>query len=92
MHEVIPVTILVRMETALPVARGFLTVQDIETGTTKSLDISTARAAPLPYLTLLKKLHIDHIALSTDEGEEIWIKKISEFFDRRIRRGGRRRR
>ncbi|MDQ1273037.1 MAG: hypothetical protein QG591_1667 [Planctomycetota bacterium] len=92
MHEVIPVTILDRMETALPVARGFLTAQDIETGTTKSLDISTARTTPLPYLTLLKKLHIDHIALSTDEGEEIWIKKISEFFDRRIRRGGRRRR
>lgn len=92
LHEVIPIVISDRMESSLPDARGFLSVQDIETGTTKSLDISTALGESLPYLTLFKKLNIDHLTLSTDENEETWIKKISEFFDRRIRRGGRRRR
>lgn len=91
-HEVIPVIVSDRTETALPYARGFLTVQDMETGIIKPLDLSTAREGALPCLTLLRKLHIDHISLFTDEDEEIWIKKISEFFDRRIRRGGRRRR
>jgi len=80
------------METDLPEARGFLTVQDIETGMIKSLDISTTLKKTKPYLALLRKLNIDHLALSNEEDEEIWIKKISEFFDRRIRRGERRRR
>ncbi|MEK6634892.1 MAG: hypothetical protein AABY38_00915, partial [Planctomycetota bacterium] len=81
-----------RMEMNLPEARGFLTVQDIETDTIKSLDISTTLKKTKPYLALLRKLNIDHLALSTEEDEEICVKKISEFFDRRIRRGGRRRR
>ncbi|MBE7446925.1 MAG: DUF58 domain-containing protein [Planctomycetia bacterium] len=92
LHEVIPIIISDRMETTLPYARGFLTTRDIETGDVKSPDILTAWKKPLPYLTLLRKLHIDHVTLLTDEGEEIWTKRISEFFDRRIRRGGRRRR
>jgi len=92
LHEVVPIIISDRMETNLPDARGFLTVQDIESGMVKSLDIPTAREASLPYLALFRKLNIDHLAISTEEDEEIWIKKISEFFDRRIRRGGRRRR
>jgi len=92
LHEVIPVVISDRREIKLPDARGFLTVQDIETGTVKSLDISTALEPSLAYPALFRKLNIDHLALSTGEDEEAWIKKISEFFDRRIRRGGRRRR
>lgn len=91
-HEVVPVIIADRAETALPYARGFLTVQDMETGMIKPLDLATAQEGSLPCLALLKKLSIDHISLFTDEDEEMWIKKISEFFDRRIRRGGRRRR
>lgn len=91
-HEVIPVIVSDRMETTLPYARGFLTVQDMETGAIKPLDISTAQENFLPYMTLLRKLNIDPISLFTDEDEELWVKKISEFFDRRIRRGGRRRR
>jgi len=92
LHEVIPIIISDKMETELPEARGFLTVQDIETGTIKSLDIITTLRKTKPYLALLRKLNIDHLALSNEEDEEIWIKKISEFFDRRIRRGERRRR
>ncbi len=92
LHEVIPVIISDRMEASLPAARGFLTTQDMETGMQKTLDISAAFEESLPSLTLFKKLNIDHLALSTEEGEEVWIKKISEFFDRRIRRGRRRRR
>ena len=92
LHEVIPIVISDRTEMNLPEARGFLTVQDIETGTIKSLDISTTLKKTKPYLALLRKLNIDHLALSNEEDEEIWIKKISEFFDRRIRRGERRRR
>ena len=92
LHEVIPIIISDKMETDLPEARGFLTVQDIETGMIKSLDISTTLKKTKPYLALLRKLNIDHLALSNEEDEEIWIKKISEFFDRRIRRGERRRR
>ncbi len=92
LHEVVPIIISDRMEATVPYAKGFLTVQDIETGVMKSLDISTALEESLPYLALLRKLNIDHLAISTDEDEEMWVKKISEFFDRRIRRGGRRRR
>ncbi|OQZ00981.1 MAG: hypothetical protein B6D35_04490 [Candidatus Brocadia sp. UTAMX2] len=91
-HEIVPVIISDRRENALPYARGFLTVQDMETGMIKPLGIATAQEGFLPCLTLLKKLNIDYISLFTDEDEEVWIKKISEFFDRRIRRGGRRRR
>lgn len=90
LHEVIPVIILDRMEATLPARRGFLTVRDIETGARKSLDILDPLEAPLPYLSLLRKLNIDYIALFTDEDEEIWVKKISEFFDKRIRRRRRR--
>lgn len=92
LHEVIPIVISDRTETTLPYAKGFLTAQDIETGTIKLLDIPTALEASLPYLTLFRKLNMDHLAISTEDDEKIWIKKISEFFDRRIRRGGRRRR
>ena len=92
LHEVIPVVISDRMETNLPYAPGFLTVQDIETGTIKSLDISAALKNTSPHLGLFRRLNVDYLALFNDEDEEIWIKKISEFFDRRIRRGGRRRR
>ena len=92
LHEVIPIVISDKMEMNLPAAGGFLTVQDIETGTIKSLDILTTLKKTKPYLALLRKLNIDHLALSNGEDEEIWIKKISEFFDRRIRRGERRRR
>ncbi|HHT9136064.1 MAG TPA: DUF58 domain-containing protein [Candidatus Wunengus sp. YC60] len=92
LHEVIPIVITDKMETNLPDAPGFLTVQDIETGTIKSLDISTTLKKTNPYLGLFRRLNLDYLALYNDEDEEIWIKKISEFFDRRIRRGGRRRR
>lgn len=92
LHEVIPIVISDRMETNLPYAPGFLTVQDIETGTIKSLDISAALKKTNPHLGLFRRLNLDYLALFNDEDEEIWIKKISEFFDRRIRRGGRRRR
>lgn len=91
-HEVVPIIISDRMETDLPDARGFLTVQDMETRTVKFLDISSALQKTQPYLGLLRKLNIDYLAIYNDEDEDIWIKKISEFFDRRIRRGGRRRR
>ena len=92
LHEVIPIVISDKMETNLPDARGFLTVQDIETGTIKSLDISTTLKKTKPYLGLFRRLNLDYLTLYNDEDEEIRIKKISEFFDRRIRRGGRRRR
>ncbi len=92
LHEVVPVIVSDRMETALPQSNGFFMAQDMETGSTKLLDISAAQAESLPYINLLKKLNIDYISLLTDENEEIWTKKISEFFDKRIRRGRRRRR
>ncbi len=92
LHEVIPVIISDRMEIVLPYARGFITVQDMESGATKTLDIATTLGKTMPYMALFRKLNIDHIAVSTEEDEDIWVKKISEFFDRRIRRGGRRRR
>ncbi len=92
LHEVIPVIISDRVETNLPDTRGFFIARDIETGATKLLDISTTLDKPRPYLTLFKKLNIDYLNLSTEENEEIWIKKISEFFEKRSRRGGRRRR
>src|SRR3989337_2878301 len=59
LHELIPIVISDKMEMDLPEARGFLTVQDIETGTIKSLDISTTLKKTKPYLALLRKLNID---------------------------------
>ncbi|OHB39140.1 MAG: hypothetical protein A3G70_00240 [Planctomycetes bacterium RIFCSPLOWO2_12_FULL_39_13] len=92
LHEVIPVIISDRMETNLPRVRGFITAQDVETGTTGTLDIATTLEKIMPYVSLFKKLNTDYIGVSTEEDEEICVKKISEFFDKRIRRGGRRRR
>ncbi len=92
LHEVIPIIISDRAETNLPNTRGFFTARDIETGITRLLDISTTLEKPKHYLTLFRKLNIDYLTLSTEENEEIWIKKISEFFEKRARRGGRRRR
>lgn len=92
LHEIIPIIISDRMETSLPNTRGFLTVRDIETGTTRLLDISTTLEKPRHYLTLFRKLNIDYLTLFTEENEEVWIKKISDFFEKRARRGGRRRR
>ncbi len=92
LHEVIPIIVSDRMETTLPGTRGFLSVKDIETGSTQTLAVLTALEKPAPHLALFRKLNIDHIALSTAENEETWIRKVSEFFDKRIRRGGRRRR
>ena len=80
------------METNLPRVRGFITAQDVETGTTGTLDIATTLEKIMPYVSLFKKLNTDYIGVSTEEDEEICVKKISEFFDKRIRRGGRRRR
>ena len=92
LHEVVPVIISDRAETHVPDSRGLLTMQDMETGVIRPVAVSTVARKPAPYLALLRKLAIDHLAISTGEDEEVWIKKISEFFDRRIRRGVRRRR
>ena len=92
LHEVIPIIISDRAERGLPYARGYLTTLDIETNKVKPLEISTALNKPQPCISLFKKLNIDYLAISTDENEEVCIKKISAFFDRRIRMGERRRR
>ena len=88
----VPVIISDRVEKNVPYSKGILTMQDMETGVIKSVAVSTVARKPAPYMALLRKLAIDHLAISTGEDEEVWIKKISEFFDRRIRRGVRRRR
>lgn len=92
LHEVVPIIILDKTETNLPNTRGFFTARDMETGITRLLSVSTTLEKPKPYLTLFKKLNIDYLTLFTEENEEIWIKKISELFEKRARRGGRRRR
>lgn len=92
LHEVIPIIISDRAERDLPYARGYLTTLDIETNKVKPLEISTTLNKPQPCISLFRKLNIDYLAISTDENEETCIKKISAFFDRRIRMGGRRRR
>lgn len=92
LHEVVPIIVSDRVEKNVPDSKGMLTMQDMETGVIKSVAISTVARKPAPYMALLRKLAIDHLAISTGEDEEVWTKKISEFFDRRIRRGVRRRR
>jgi len=88
-HEVIPVVVSDKRETFIPKTRGYLTVCDMETQNKKSLGISKALDVPAPFFTLLRKLAIDYIIINTDEDEGVWIQKISGFFDKRIRRGGR---
>lgn len=90
LHEVIPIIVSDRTEISLPDSRGFLTVKDMETGAVKLLDISATLKTTAPYHALFRKLNIDHLTLSTEKNEERWIENISEFFDKRIRRGGRR--
>ncbi len=92
LHEVVPIIISDSTERNVPDSKGILTMQDMETGAIKSVAISAIAGKPAPYMALLRKLAIDHLAISTGEDEEVWIKKISGFFDRRIRRGVRRRR
>jgi uncharacterized protein (DUF58 family) len=90
LHEVVPIIVSDKAEIHLPNSRGFLTVRDMETGTLQVVDVSSTWKTSAPYLALFKKLNIDHVMLSTDENEEIWIEKISAFFDKRVRRGGKR--
>lgn len=88
-HEVIPVIVSDKRESCIPKARGYLTVRDVETYCNKTVSTTEALNVPAPFYTLLRKLAISCITIQTDEDEGIWIKKISEFFDKRIRRGGR---
>lgn len=88
-HEVIPIIISDIRETCIPKTRGYLTVCDIENHRKKSLGISEALDVPAPFYAMLRKLAINYIVINTEEDEGVWIQKISEFFDKRIRRGGR---
>ncbi|MDR4509276.1 MAG: DUF58 domain-containing protein [Candidatus Brocadiaceae bacterium] len=91
LHEVVPIIVSDRREANLPNIRGFLTVKDMETHETRIIDISAINKQ-LPCFTLFRKLELDYLALSTEESEEGWVIKISEFFDKRVRRGGKKKR
>jgi len=88
-HEVVPIIIADKTEINVPNARGFVTMQDMECLTTKTIPVLAMRNITMPYIDLFKKLVIDSIIILSDENRSMWIKKISEFFDKRIRRGGR---
>jgi uncharacterized protein (DUF58 family) len=88
-HDVIPIIISDIREEALPRARGFVAVRDMETHNLKYLDLSQGLVADLQYINLFNKLNLDYLVLMTDQNEEQWTGALSDFFDRRMRRRSR---
>ena len=88
-HDVIPIIISDIREEALPKARGFVAVKDLETNGIKYLDLSKGLRANLQYTNIFNKLNLDYLTLMTDQDEEQWTGAISDFFDRRMRRRSR---
>ncbi len=85
-HDVIPIIISDIREEALPRARGFVAVKDLETQGVKYLDLSQDLIANLQHIKLFNKLNLGYLTLKTDMDEEQWVSSLSDFFDKRIRR------
>ncbi|MFQ5964129.1 MAG: DUF58 domain-containing protein [Candidatus Scalinduaceae bacterium] len=88
-HDVIPIIISDIREEALPKARGFVTVKDLETHDVTYLDLSKGLVRDLQHFNLFNKLNLDYLTLRTDQDEEQWIRNLSNFFDKRIKRRSR---
>jgi uncharacterized protein (DUF58 family) len=88
-HDVIPIIISDIREEALPWARGFVAVKDMETQGVKYLDLSKGIVVNSQHLGLFSKLNLDYLTLMTSRNEEQWTKALSDFFDKRARRRSR---
>ncbi len=88
-HDVIPIVISDIREEALPKARGFVAVKDLETQSVKYLDLSQDLFTNPQHINLFNKLNLGYLTLKTDQNEEQWTSSLSDFFDKRIRRRSR---
>jgi hypothetical protein len=88
-HDVIPIIISDIREEALPKARGFVAVKDLETQGVKYLDLSQDLFTNPQHINLFNKLNLGYLTLKTDQNEEQWVSSLSDFFDKRIRRRSR---
>lgn len=88
-HDVVPIVISDAREETFPKARGFVAVRDLETNGMKYLDLSKGLTANSQHIKLFSKLNLDYLTLMTDQDEKQWIRSLSDFFDRRMRRRSR---
>ncbi len=83
-HEVIPVVVKDEREDALPRARAFLTVRDMESLEMGLLDLSQLLLKE-PYLQHFARLGLDYIVIKTREDEGTFRDKFADFFEKRAR-------
>lgn len=85
-HDVVPIVITDKREVEIPGGKGFLSLRDLETGEIKFVNLSNGLENKPHYSNLFKQLNMDYLVARTDEHEECWIKILSDFFEKRMRR------
>lgn len=85
-HDFVPLIIRDRMEENLPKLRGFVSLEDLETGQMKHLNLSKISQAQDEYFHLFKNLNLDWLEFFTDETPEELAQKLRKFFEQRKRR------
>lgn len=85
-HDLVPLIIKDRMEEELPKLRGFVSLEDIETGQDKYLNLRKESPKGDQYLGLFRKLNLDWLECYTQETSEELEHKLREFFEARRRR------
>lgn len=85
-HDIVPIVITDKREVEIPGGKGFLSLRDIETGEIKFINLSNGLEDKPHYINLFKQLNMDYLVVRTDESEECWIKRLSDFFEKRMRR------
>ncbi len=85
-HDSVPIVIEDKREVEIPEGKGFLSLRDLETGEIKFINLSNGLEDEPHHINLFKQLNMDYLVARTDENEECWIKMLSDFFEKRMRR------
>ncbi len=92
-HDLVPVIIRDKKEEELPKLRGFINVEDMESGQRRYLDLAKVCQQDAKHFELFKRLNLnwltcytDEISDDTDESLEQLAQKLRRFFEQRKRR------
>ncbi len=85
-HDVVPIVITDKRELEIPRRKGFLSLRDLETGEIRSVNLSDGLEDTPHYIDLFRQLNMDYMVARTDENKERWIKLLSNFFEKRMKR------
>jgi uncharacterized protein (DUF58 family) len=85
-HDIVPIVITDKREVEIPKGKGFLSLRDLETEEIRVVNLSVGLEETPHHIKLFKQLNMDYLVARTDEAEECWIKMLSGFFEKRMRR------